>query len=468
MRIQDGQATEYVLTVILISLAVLLAVLKFGRTVGGKFDQAAQRLETASAGNGGKADGAVSAEAPAGSVGDVGAGAAAGAPIAPQWSISWSTAIWILILVLVMAMLYVMRMQKAIRRTQAKEKALREREARLKSESGQAMLEFFIAALVGIVLILGILQIALLYNARSMVKLAAFNAARAAIVARKDATVTSGSPVTLTEMQDRAKRAAFLTILPVIPAIQGRIDPAKAAPNAKVFEDLAHRDADLSPTSTGLASVFPGRSTVALYEFNGQTVDDDRNLVDCLDVRFVDPTADLTDDAAINGATLNSWPDVEFDDPTKTSDENLIKVLVTWRYPLVIPFVNRIITAFSRPKLYAAALGAEGSSATVADMQKTLPDDMRQMIPVWATGFAFTQTGLGTFGAGGLAGGIAGFFSGITVVNAPPSPSEGIGEVKFTQPSGDNSIRQTLGEFLLFRVPIRATYLMRMQWDRNG
>ena len=44
----------------------------------------------------------------------------------------------------------------------------------------------------------------------------------------------------------------------------------------------------------------------------------------------------------------------------------------------------------------------------------------------------------------------------------------GVGEVRFTQPSGDNSIRQTLGEFLLFRVPIRASYVMRMQWDRNG
>ena len=500
MRAQSGQATEYVLTAVLISLGLLLVVFRFGGALRGRFDHATEKLETTSPGSGIRTGGGQekegsppapqeSTEAPAASQGDPGAGGAAAVPRALNFSISWGTAIWILALVAVMAMLYLTRMQKAIRKTQAKEKALREREARLKSENGQAMLEFFFASLVGIVLILGIFQITLIYNARSLVKLAAFNAARAAIVARADSSPTSEDPVDLDLMQKRAKRAAFLTILPVIPAIQGRLDPDEqkrpaVAKNllifAKTLQTLAWTAGPIPPSpATDLAvlgSVFQGRAAVALYESIGVTIDDDLNLVDCLDVQFVDPKADLDDDKAIKKAIIKKWPKkIAFDDPKEDSEDNLIKVLVTWRYPLVIPFVNRIITATARPKLYKIALNLEGSSATVADMQKKLPD-MNKMIPVWATGFAFSQVGFATFGLSGLAGTIAPIFSGIKVIptqyeTAPgdvATPDEGRGETVFIQKSGDNSIRQSLGEFLIFRVPIRATFVMRMQWDRKG
>ena len=220
-----------------------------------------------------------------------------------------------------MAMLYLTRMQKAIRKTQAKEKALREREARLKSENGQAMLEFFFASLVGIVLILGIFQITLIYNARSLVKLAAFNAARAAIVARADSSPTSEDAVDLDLMQKRAKRAAFLTILPVIPAIQGRLDPDPqkrplVAKNllifAKTLQTLAWTAGPTLPVRPRiwrLSAAFFGRAAVALYESIGVTIDDDLNLVDCLDVQSVDPTADLDDDKAIKKAIIKKWPE---------------------------------------------------------------------------------------------------------------------------------------------------------------
>ena len=500
MRAQSGQATEYVLTAVLISLGLLLVVFRFGGALRGRFDHATEKLETTSPGSGIRTGGGQekegsppapqeSTEAPAASQGDPGAGGAAPVPRALNFSISWSTAIWILVLVAVMAMLYLMRMQKAIRKTQAKEKALREREARLKSENGQAMLEFFFASLVGIVLILGIFQITLIYNARSLVKLAAFNAARAAIVARADSSPTSEDAVDLDLMQKRAKRAAFLTILPVIPAIQGRLDPDQSkrlplAQNllvlAKSLQTLAWTAGPIPPSPATDLAVLGGvfglsRAGVALYELIGKTIDDDLNLVDCLDVQFVDPKEKLDDDKAIKKATIDKWKKVAFDDPKEKSEDNLIKVLVTWRYPLVIPFANRIITATARPKLYKLALSLEGSSASVGDIQKKLPD-MNKMIPVWATGFAFSQVGFATFGLSGVAGTIAPVFSGITVIptqyeTAPgdvATPDEGRGETVFTQKSGENSIRQSLGEFLIFRVPIRATFVMRMQWDRKG
>jgi len=390
-------------------------------------------------------------------------------------------------------------MQTAVRKPPRAEEALRLRTSRVGLDRGQAMLEFLIAALVGIVLILGILQVTLIYNARSLVKLAAFNAARAAIVTRLTGRSTSfdvDEPATMAKSKDHAKRAAFLTLLPVIPAVQGRIDPTKPAPDVAVFEKMAQTDADLSSgAASGLDQVFPGRADVALYEFNGQTIDDDKNLVDCIEIRFVNPTADLTDEAAINAATINSWDEITFDDPTKNSEENLVKVLVTWRYPLVIPFVNRIITAVARPKLYQAALTASGSTATLADLEVSKdPNDprSRNFVPLWATGYAFTQVTPGMMGVAGLGGGIAGAFSGITIVNPPPAAGSQVdagntvagaggdpnapvqaedqyaGEVVFTKPSDNNSIRQTLGEFLVFRIPIRATYIMRMQWDRKG
>src|SRR6185295_10292905 len=104
-------------------------------------------------------------------------------------------------------------MQTAVREPPGAEKTLRRRAVSVELARGQAMLEFLIAALVGIVLILGILQVTLIYNARSMVKLAAFNAARAAIVTRmtgRSRSFNADNPATMAEMLDHAKRAAFL------------------------------------------------------------------------------------------------------------------------------------------------------------------------------------------------------------------------------------------------------------------
>src|SRR5262249_24392293 len=82
---------------------------------------------------------------------------------------------------------------------------------------GQSMLEFVFAAMLAITIILGIIQIALVFNAHHMVQLAAFNAARAAIVTRNPDDKKAEEPTTLQEMRRKAKLAAFLTLLPVIP-----------------------------------------------------------------------------------------------------------------------------------------------------------------------------------------------------------------------------------------------------------
>src|SRR5437899_2930505 len=133
VRGQSGQATEYVLTAVLVSIAVIVLVLRFGGTVRGKFADASASLRS-----GTTAGAKQSAPAAAPQGGE----ASASQDPTINFSISWATATWLLVLVAVLAMLYVMRMQKAIRKGQTKEKALRERTERLRSDRGQAMLEF--------------------------------------------------------------------------------------------------------------------------------------------------------------------------------------------------------------------------------------------------------------------------------------------------------------------------------------
>ena len=77
------------------------------------------------------------------------------------------------------------------------------------------MIEFIIIFWFAFSFLMLVIQISLMFNAHSLMKLAAYNAARAAIVTRSGDGPEK--PVKLSEMKDAAKKAAFLTILPVIP-----------------------------------------------------------------------------------------------------------------------------------------------------------------------------------------------------------------------------------------------------------
>jgi Flp pilus assembly pilin Flp len=436
---ERGMAVEYVLLTVLAALAAIFIVYRFGGTMKGRFDAAGTAV------NGAKPEGGRSSGGYApGQIADVSSGAAPNEPstqeaAAPPSSegqasegiavgnfrISWSMAIWLGILVIVVAMLMVMRMAKSAKeagKAGAKELAI---SLKKNSQSGQAMLEFFLAFLVGIMLILGSIQVALMFNAKSMVKLAAFNAARAAIVARDSADRTQ--PVDIDEMKKKAKLAAFLTLIPVIPSVQGRFDlnSDSTSVNLSATDMLnnltSNFDTDSSNPSSTPAFGGLGSAAVAvaglIYEFVGKTIDDNANPVDCIDVKFVDPET---------GKDIDDWPSIEFDDPQKAA-ENRIKIQVTWQYPLVVPFVNRIITAGARPHLYDLALTAAGDPLLALNKNKIHP---------WAYGASLDKLSSASI-------------AGISV------------------PGNLNNVVQSLVQYLLYRVPISDTYVMRMQWDRK-
>jgi hypothetical protein len=192
---------------------------------------------------------------------------------------------------------------------------------RCESERGQAVLEYTVVILVTLLVILGIIQVVLLSNARSVLELAAFNASRAAVVARSDRAPDAVAP---SEMRKRAQLAAFVTLLPVLTGFSGA--PREEAAQALANLARAHPDDD------------PGLFLDSLRELGSRQPQNLLREFRALEVSFVRIDAP---DPRDPGAREGNVGDVRFDDPD-SSRANLIKVLVTWRYPCVVPFVNRI------------------------------------------------------------------------------------------------------------------------------
>ena len=270
---------------------------------------------------------------------------------------------------------------------------------RLRDRRGQAMLEYFIAVLLAVVIILGIIQMSLAFNAHTMVKLAAFNAARAAIVARGD---KPEDPVTLDEMLSKARLAAVLTLLPVMPEIQGRVPTSLTSAPDQIGDLIGNLSAQ---NALGIGLEVSG----ALSSFGGLAP---------IQVKFVDPTKDpQADDAEI---TVDSV--IKFDDwsknPKDSVSPNVIKVYVQWFYPLVIPFINKIIFSLQNPTAYAVAYGIATGQAFNAG--RIAAGQASQIMPVWVMGLSF-----------------------------------------------EKGAAAAIPAIVKYRIPLRATYVMRMQWDRK-
>ena len=202
---------------------------------------------------------------------------------------------------------------------------------------GQAILEYLIVILVSLLLVLGIIQLVLLSNARSVLELAAFHAARAATVARSDRPAEG---VTLEDMRKRAELAAFVTLLPVLTGAARDPGPDVAARVAQLSR--AHPDDEPALFLDALEALGSRRPQRLLEEFRR------------LEVSFVRADAD---DPRSAGARITTMRDVRFDDPA-ARDENLLGVLVQWRYPLLVPFVNRLIGTRTGRELPRSTLSA--------------------------------------------------------------------------------------------------------------
>jgi TadE-like protein len=311
------------------------------------------------------------------------------------------------------------------------EKVLNHRRAR--SQLGQAMIEFIIIFWFAFSFLMLVIQISLMFNAHSMMKLAAYNAARAAIVTRSGDGPEK--PVKLGEMKDAAKKAAFLTILPVIPGMHARVQSFTGPRSVlSLFTDIP---ADAA--SIGLSAALKGHARGAIaaaVEFLGFTFSVSPPFFQSnFKVKFVNPAAA---DPGASSAEITSIPQkIEFDDTSKNDlsqpgNNNLIKVVVEWQYPLVIPFADQIIYAYTHPIDLMTAYAVSGQAGIAADI-------------------AIGNTPLGQSPLGNLLG----------LGQYRRRPVWEVGWVFRDSPAA--SFLVATG----FRIPIRTSYVMRMQWDRG-
>jgi hypothetical protein len=174
--------------------------------------------------------------------------------------------------------------------------------------------EFAVIAITFLFVILGVIQLAMVLNANSLLRLAAYNAARAAIVHSGDI--------------ERMREAARISLLPIFPR-HGRADHARGL----VENYLGARATDNSAAFSALAEPITRVSIL--------------DQVPCGTV-------------------------VTFDDPVEAANA-IITVQVVHYYELVIPLVNRIIYF-----VYNRLVTGEGYQGETIDRLAALTDKERR------------------------------------------------------------------------------------------
>ena len=178
------------------------------------------------------------------------------------------------------------------------------------------MVEFTLVAITFLFVILGVIQLALVLNAQTLVQYAAYNAARAA-------SVHSGNP-------QKMQEAARVSLLPVFPR-HGRADHLRGL------------------TENYLAAVETDQDSGVTY--------------------FGEP---ITETRITNMDGLDCGTVITFDDP-KQAAEGFITVRVIHRYELVIPLVNRILFY-----IYTKFRSGEGYSGESLDNLSKVTDKRRR------------------------------------------------------------------------------------------
>ena len=322
LRSSSGQGlAEYLIIVILVAIIVIVGIRFFGDSITGQFQNATDEIDTAGSATkqptdqvyGSKGGDALSrgddevestsggGQAESGD-GDsrfsgLKEGGVGEVDIDPVESIelSWWM-VGFLAAIVCSAGVYIVLNTK--RDGKSKGKGKKKSSKKASKESGQALVEFLFIAITFLFVILGTIQMAMVLNAYTLVRYAAYNAARAAIVHGHDAD-------TLDKKMHDAARMSLLAVFPR----HGRADHATG-----VVENY------LAASSTD------GGGSPEL--------DRDPSLT-----FFGDP---ITQVKILNPKGLASGTVITFDDYTE-SDKSLLTVQVTHFYELVIPLVNRIL-----------------------------------------------------------------------------------------------------------------------------
>ncbi len=340
----NGQGlAEYLIIVVIVAVAVILAIRYFGGSVGNQFSDANQKLTKAGSsdtvsksskndtsdgsnevsddssnrlakesGGSSRSDGSNSAGLgdPSGGIGDApsgegedidaladsmsrGVGDDTGSKPIEQIEISWGTLAFLAFIICCLGVYLVARFSKKVRKQSDKGKKKKKKSffdsvgpSKKSDQSGQAMVEFVLSVISFLFCILGVIQLALALNAYTLVRYAAYNAARAGIVHGGD----------LGQMRE----AARISLLAIFPR-HGRADHLR-----------------------GFTENYLGALATDQNPINTQ---------------FLEP---ITQVRIIDNNALPSGKVVTFDDPVE-GENAIITVQVVHRYELVIPLVNRII-----------------------------------------------------------------------------------------------------------------------------
>ena len=312
---------EYIIIVLLVGIIVIFAIRYFGGSLFGQFRNATQEINTAqtSSKDRGSIDSSVGPKAganpPPGSVANSasdpaqdkqakesrissgtpssggidsqveelrgGVGDPSGAKPIDEIRINTSTLITLAVVVVGLGILIFVA---TMRKKKDGKKSKKKKKVKLTGEEGQAMVEFVLSAITFFFVILGVMQLAMVLNAYSLVRYAAYNAARAAIVHGGD--------------QDKMEEAARLSLLATFPS-HGRADPPRG-----VYENYAGAKAT---------------DKIPVLTFFNEPI----------------TKVELVRRPGSDGV-------VTFDDP-KDTKKAIITVKVTHLYEMVIPLVNRII-----------------------------------------------------------------------------------------------------------------------------
>lgn len=323
---EKGQGlAEYIIIVVIVALLVILAIRYFGGSIFGQFQNATQELNVAgteggdyrdrpenmsreSAG-GGDSDsrpegGAGGGGDPAADRGKRGSGDGGGGGdlnsqvekyrvgvgatddrVTDGITLSWSAVGQFAAGVVAFGVFIVFRMRKKTAPKTENKRKKRSRPFSKGQESGQAIAEFVLVAITFLFTILGLIQLALVLNAYTMVRYAAYNAARAAIVHHGD--------------EEKMLDAARLSLVATAPS-HGRAD-----------HPLGFTENFLSQQLTDQIPLF---------------------------TEFFEP---ITSVEILDNMERESGETITFDDP-RDAGKAIVTVKVKHYYELVIPLVNRI------------------------------------------------------------------------------------------------------------------------------
>jgi len=208
-----------------------------------------------------------------------------------------------------------------------------------RSQRGQSLVEFCVVVPTFLFLVLMILQAALIYRAKSTLDYATFQAARAGAV-------------------EQARVSAMRN------ALAGGMTPlfATSTGAGEVIEARARAQLDMTAFAR-IEVLSPTRAAWSRYR--------ERQY----DGRYALPNDSLAfRDAGIDGGSGVS-----------VQDANILKIKVTYRYPLIVPFVDRVIVGLSD-------LVSEGESYRPVSMMVVDPISGHRRLPIVSTAVVRMQS----------------------------------------------------------------------------